>query len=227
MRLEGEVCDFLEKMDSGEFDPWKKRYGDHERNENLRALVNILGPRYRNCTLANFQQYDPKRQCPVLKALNEFAVDMPNRLRGGGIIFIGNPGTGKDHLMAALLKIAVARHRLSAAWWDGGTLYDAIAAAISDDTFEKLRRRLLEPQILAISDPIPPRGNLTDPQLRRLRDAVDRRYRATKSTWITTNVDTTGDAEALLTKPVLERITEGALQIFCDWESYRTRKSKP
>ncbi len=221
-RLEEAVCNFLTRLDAGEFDPWQKRLSNTERDITLKALARQLGPRYWRCTLDNFEVYDRPRQEPALVSIREFAAAMPTRLAGGGgLVLTGNPGTGKDHLIAALLKIAVAKYRLSASWWDGGSLYDAIAEAITEDSYLKLRRRLLEPHILAISDPVPPRGSLSDPQLRRLRDMIDKRYRETKSTWITTNVDTTNDAESLLTKPLLERITEGALQVFCDWKSYR------
>ena len=171
--------------------------------------------------------YDPKQK-PELKKLQEFAAEMPTRLRkGGGLILLGPSGTGKDHFLAAMLKIAVACHRFRVAWWDGGALFDEICESLQNDSFHQFQERLLAPHILAISDPVPPRGYLTDSQLRRFRDIIDRRYRQTKSIWITTNVDSAADGEELLTKPLLERIKAGSVQIFCDWPSYRTRGEVP
>lgn len=190
-------------------------------------LAKRLGPRYWKCTLANFERYDHDRQNDVLMDLHSLAREMPERLSdGSGLIFLGRPGTGKDHLMAAMLKIAVAKHSLSADWWDGGALYDQIALHVGADAWPKLFKELTAPHILAISDPVPPRGDLSDPQLRRLRDVIDRRYRETLSTWITTNLDSQEQATERLSAPVLERITERSLQVFCDWESYRRRAGR-
>lgn len=226
--LEEAVSEFLKREEGQSLDPWTERLRyQHDVQNHLRGLAHRLGPRYYRCTLANFEVYDPKQQ-PVLNKLREFAAEMPTRLRkGGGLILLGPPGTGKDHLLAALLKIAVAHHRFRAVWWDGGVLFDEIHESLQKDSFHRFHERLLAPHILAISDPVPPRGYPTDSQLRRFRDIIDRRYRQTKSIWITTNVDAAADAEELFTKPLLERIKAGSLQVFCDWPSYRTRGEVP
>jgi DNA replication protein DnaC len=222
-RLEEGICDFLKRFEEGGLDPWKKLLSDAGRDLNLKSLALSLGPRYWRCTLENFHVYNPEKQSPILKKAKEFAADMPRRVRCGGLFLIGNAGTGKDHVVAALLKIAVAKYRFSARWWDGGNLFDAVANSISEESFARLKKELAEPHILAISDPVPPRGHLNDSQLRRLRDAIDKRYRDTKSTWVTTNVDNNRDAEELLTRPLLERLKEGSLQLFFDWNTYRER----
>lgn len=225
VRLEEAVCDFLAKYEAGELNPWRQRLGPGERDRVLLQLAKALGPRYWQCTLDNFEMYEPINQAPVLKRLREFAETMPVHLEaGGGILMFGMAGTGKDHLLAALLKIAVAKHGLSAIWFDGGHLFDELHIAATDEGLPKLRKRLTTPHILAISDPVPPKGTLTDAQLRRLRDIIDRRYRLGVSTWITTNLDSPSDAGRILSAPVLERIKESAGQVFCDWSSYRPRK---
>lgn len=207
--------------------PFEHRLTAAESKGRLVELVKRLGFRYRDATLENFEVYhDQQRE--VLERLGRFAERMPELLKGGGgLLLFGNPGTGKDHLLAALLKLAVMLHRLDVAWFDGGSLYDRIHAALQgegDGEWRKLSAELRAPHVLAISDPQPPQGALTPQQVRRLRDIIDQRYRAGKSTWLTTNIDQKDYAEQLFTKPVMERMREASATILCDWPSYRGRR---
>lgn len=182
-----------------------------------------LGPKYWPLTFGNYEIYDAAQR-PVVDRLLRFAADMPRLLSGGGgLILFGQKGTGKDHLVSALLKLALVKHRFKAEWYDGGDLRNKLADAACQGTIAELEQQLLCSHILAISDPVPPKGELTAPILWRLRDVIDRRYRKMKSTWITTNVDRPEDAEMVLTGPVLDRIKEGSGQVFCDWPSHRER----
>jgi hypothetical protein len=107
-------------------------------------------------------------------------------------------------------------------------LYDRIHLATvqadSDHEWRKLSAELRRPHILAISDPQPPQGALSPQQVRRLRDIIDKRYRAGASTWLTTNIDDREYAEHLFTRPVMQRIKDGSGAILCDWPSYRDRR---
>ncbi|MDK1046441.1 MAG: DnaA/Hda family protein, partial [Anaerolineales bacterium] len=175
--------------------PWDNRLAPNDRGQALDSLGKQIGPRYAASTLENFAIYDD-RQRPILERLKRFADDMPRHLGDGtGLMMFGRAGTGKDHLMAALLKIAIVKHRLRVVWYDGGDLLDDIADAITGDHWRRFRDELRAPHILAISDPVPVRGEFTQSQLRRLRDTFDRRYRLGVSTWITTNLDRQEDAE--------------------------------
>lgn len=207
--------------------PFETRIPEARRGTYLAALVRALGRRYCNATLENYEVYDD-RQREVLSRLGRFAEAMPDHLRGGGgLLLCGDPGTGKDHLMAALLKLATSHHGLACEWFDGGDLFDKIHDAMREDSGEKWRRLsgdLQKPHILAISDPQPPQDALSPAQVRRLRDIIDKRYRAGKSTWLSTNVDQKDYAERLLTRPVMDRLKESSGSILCDWPSYRVRR---
>ncbi len=160
--LERVVGEFLQAKLGDEMDPMKDRIRyQHEQQNELLRLAKRLGPKYWQSSLEGFQVYD-QRQKPVIEQLRLFAEDMPARLEGGrGVILLGKPGTGKDHCLAALLRIAVAKHRFRADWYDGGDLLDRIHHATMNDSFLPLKRDLLNRHILAISDPIPPRGDFS------------------------------------------------------------------
>ena len=207
--------------------PFESRIPQQNRGRHLIELLKSLGYRYSNATLESYEVYDDKQR-DVVSRLGRFAEAMPDHLRGGGgLLLCGDPGTGKDHLIAALLKLAVMLHGLAVRWHDGGDLFDQMHNAMREESGEAWRRlsaELIKPHVLALSDPQPPQDALSPAQVRRLRDVVDKRYRAGKSTWLTTNLDQREYAEQLLTKPVMDRLKESSAVILCDWTSYRSRR---
>lgn len=223
-RLEGAICEFVSREVTDSSSRWKERLESGARDAALRLLCTQLGPRYSSATLVNFECYDD-RQTAVLARLKDFAQRMPDLLAGGGgLMLYGPPGTGKDHLLAAMLKVAIVGHRLDARWYDGQELFEKARYAIRREKESEFRKELSAPHILAISDPQPPKGELSDYQIGLIRDVIDRRYRRRLSTWITTNLDSADAANALLTEPVMQRLRESAGKIFCEWPSYRERR---
>lgn len=226
-KAESGLCRWLQQQGLLLPCPFDARLSEIDRPKRMKDLVRRLGYRYCNATLESYEVYHASQNA-VLTRLGRFAESMPEYLKGGGgLLLFGDPGTGKDHLVASLLKLALVLHGLAVEWFDGGDLFDRIHAAMREDDGEawrKLTAELTAPHILALSDPQPPQDALSPAQVRRLRDIIDKRYRAGKSTWITTNLDQKEYAERLLTKPVLDRLKESSAVILCDWPSYRAQK---
>lgn len=157
-----------------------------------------------------------------MRALTELQDEMPTAFRnGGGLILYGPQGTGKDHLQFAMLRHAIIECGFSAAWRDGLRLQDEIRRAIGDGREPELRDELREPHILAISDPLPPIGELNQWNLSFLRDVIDRRYQDLKSTWVTFNGTAIEDLKPILTAPLAARLIDSSIVLHCNWPSHR------
>lgn len=223
--------DPLPPADHGFFDPTAHRLDAEHRRKAIVDLALAVGPRYARCRLSGFEIYEPNTaedrpsQHQALVAIGQFVAEMPSRIRsGGGLVLFGRPGTGKDHLASAAMFAAIETHGFSVAWASGAELFaelrDAIRTATGTGrTFD----RLVEPQILVVSDPIPPRDDASAFATDFLLRVLDRRYRWLKSTWATMNATNGAEAEARLASPIVDRLRHGSLCIKCDWPSYRTR----
>lgn len=194
------------------------------------TLSQKLGKRYSECKLSGFLFSDDEaiglRQESVLRALEKYDEDMLSQVASGrGVVLFGPAGTGKDHCMAALMRRA-CWHNLNVEWRNGMDLYSARRDAISSDLPERdLIYSLVVPDVLAISDPIPPWGNLTEGQAEFLFRIVDARYRQRKAIWVTANFAEGKEAESRIGKQVVDRLRDGSLALFFDWPSYRKRST--
>lgn len=126
--------------------------------------------------------------------------------------------------MAAMLRHAL-EFSSQVLWVNGMDLFGEFRDAIDAGASERQGvAKLTAPTILALSDPAPPRGNLSDFQVMMLFRIIDRRYRDMLPTWITVNASSRQQAEERLGAQVVDRLGHGALAIHCDWESYRSAK---
>ncbi len=203
-------------------DPYRRQLDSIERLRHWRSLCQLRGRRYVKANLDSYKCTSPK-QSVVLNRLRDFAKHLPERLSAGegGVVLLGPPGTGKDHLLMGLMRVAVLNNGFTVRWVDGMRLFAQIKAGIRGNKVETLLDELCSVSILALSDPVPPRDELTAYEMAVLRDIIERRYSHAMATWITTNVQTSEDAKKLFTAAVLDRLMDGATQLFCDWESHR------
>lgn len=199
------------------------------RHDMLRKLEIALGVRYQReaVSLDCYEVYDG-RQSAVLRRVREIAADISRFVVGGTtIIFLGDVGTGKDHLMANLLFCAAdAGHTI--AYLQGQDLFARLRETMGDEAMETEKRvicELLAPEVLAISDPLPPDGDLSLWRREVLYRLIDKRYSARRSIWMTTNV-MPSEADVAFSEPVWDRLQHNAQLLYCNWGSYRKPRQR-
>lgn len=180
----------------------------------VEKLKATLGPRYADCSIANFAIYDPKQK-PVVDALDGFLDDI-----GGGqpVTLIGPCGTGKDHLLATL-AIAACRAGIPVLWLRGWQ----VAAFVAKLESEKFIQHELPDGVICVSDPIE-RADLMPSERPSFATLVDMCYTFQRPIWVSMNAKDADDAVRLYGARVWDRLRHEGLVVECFWESYRARK---
>ena len=196
-----------------------------ELAENARVLWAARGKRYERCTLDNFVAGSPDQQ-KVVRRVRVYAEHIERNInRGVGVVLIGPPGTGKDHLMAALMHAALAAGK-TIKWASGPQLFAGFRDDIGADTEE--RRALAQytkPDVFALSDPTWEQSRLERFQRAKLMEIIDGRYNHLRATWVTLNVKDRDQANNLIGGAIVDRLVDGALSLECNWPSYRKSAS--
>lgn len=193
----------------------------YARADRWRAFIAERGDRYADCRLETFDSSSPK-QAAAVKALIEYRESMADRLaEGEGIVLFGPKGTGKDHLLVALCPtvFAIGKHVV---WQNGMDLFGEMRDRMDSGESERaLISRLVHPDVLYLSDPVPPIGSLTEFQASMMFRILDGRYSRRKATWCSVNVSKGAELEERMGAQNVDRLRDGALSIHCDWPSYR------
>jgi len=204
---------------------------DREKEEHIRRmhawneLAHRIGPRHWGCRLSGFEtQSEAQRQ--AIEAAEQMAANIEAHIKAGrNFLAYGPCGTGKDHLMTALLFEAISQTGCSVAWHYGADLFGELRDRISKDLPEQaFLKALAARDVLAISDPITAGEPLTRFQRSFLQRVVDHRYRSRRGTWLTLNVANANEAGDLLGMPTLDRLMQDRVSIHCDWKSHRRAK---
>lgn len=204
----------------------EQRQEDARRKQLVTALSVKLGRRYAPGR-ATFDSFvcDCKSQESALMVCRLFAKDIEHAVKDGrGLILYGTVGTGKDHLLAALLYQAAAAG-FACSWVAGLELFGKVRDTFDNGkTEETALGPHIAPDVLGISDPILPTNEPGRPQAWRtetLYRVLDRRYREVKPTWVTINAENEDDAKARLGAPIFDRLKDNADMIPCFWPSFR------
>ncbi len=180
------------------------------------AIVDAAGIRYRGCTLDSFVVKE-QQQRKVVKALVDYISDDCRE----NVILYGPVGTGKDHLAFALCKSAIKSGR-AVSWINGQKWFGIVRDAMDTDKSEaSLVAELARPDVLCLSDPLPPVGALTQFQATMLYRLIDARYSKRLPTICTINVANDAEADERLGAATWDRLTHGAWKLHCEWETYR------
>lgn len=191
-------------------------------------VQNQIGPRYARCRLDNFAMYEDresaKRQFFMLERVKDFCANMSDNIKAGAnMILFGPKGTGKDHILAACMHVAALECQQSVHWVNGLDFYGGVRDLIgSGEKESSFIERFVRPDVLAISDPVPPSGEtLKDFQQQMLFRIVDERYRQTGPIWITVNAEGRDDLERRMGGNIADRLIHSSLSLFFDWPTYR------
>ncbi len=187
-------------------------------------LIKSRGERYRECLLGNYDVTCEKQEA-VVNELQVYGEHISVNTRvGRGIVLFGPAGTGKDHLLMALARVAITND-LDAGWKNGMDFFASVRDSFGNDDQREaeLVDQLTKPTILILSDPLPPSGPLTDFQRNVLFRAIDKRYCHLKPTWVTLNCTGRTEADDRMGAQIMDRLVHDSLRLFCDWESYRTK----
>ena len=206
--------------------PTNSNDDERRRRVMFTEFFRSVGRRYRDCTLDNYQVNFPK-QAEVIKALRTYSANMAAEVEAGaGVVLFGGAGSGKDHMLVGLARLAIVKHGISVIWRNGVVLFSQIRDQIGRDLSEgEIVRDLIRPPILILSDPTPPTGTLTDFQAATLMRVIDGRYRECRPTWVSLNVASRQEADTRLTAPIVDRLRDGAVTCFCSWSSYRQSRN--
>jgi len=216
-----EACErerFLREMEERAKDAAQQR---------LNALLanSMLRERFIGKTFENFHPFgkDREKQLRVLSIARDFASNFPHhRQAGTWLLFMGNVGTGKSHLCAAIIN-QVIRAGYTALFTKTPRLLREVKDTFHRDaeiTQSEIIARMGEIDLLVIDEVGIQFG--TDTERMILYEILDLRYEAMLPVILTTNITDLKSLEKLLGERIIDRLFEGESKIIVfEWESHR------
>lgn len=190
-------------------------------------FLHNIGSRYQNCTLESYVAKTPGQVEAVNQCRDYFERFSTYAKAGRGLIFIGPPGTGKDHLLIATMKQIMERYlRCKIRYRDGLSMIAELRCCkFDEDEAARIVDIYAAPSLLCLSDPIPPKAELEDAELRAMYRIIDRRYREQLPTCATLNVASRADLDLRMGPQSADRLCERAIVVKCNWESFRKQNA--
>ena len=159
----------------------------------------------------------------ALNACKRWVDEAPERVAGGrGIVLAGTVGSGKDHLLVATLRAAAARWSIACHWINCRDLFamerDRIGRGEQSDS---VMLNLANVELLALSDPLPAKGELGEYLADFLYRLIRKRVDNMRPTMLSVNVLTDDQGYTRLGPPTWDRFKERADLIICQWPGFR------
>ena len=196
-----------------------------QRRLNTLLANSMLRERFRDKTFDDFHPYgrDREKQLRVLAIAREFAGAFHHhRQAGTWLLFMGNVGTGKSHLCAAVIN-EVIRAGFTALFTKTPRLLREVKDTFHRDaelTQSEIIARLGGIDLLVIDEVGIQFG--TDTERMILYEILDLRYEAMLPVILTTNISDLKSLEKLLGERIIDRLFEGESKVVVfDWEIYR------
>ena len=186
--------------------------------------IDARGELYRDAWLANFE-VEHAGQAAVIAAAREYCQTVAARVEAGqNVILFGAKGTGKDHILAAIVRQAIRATGRPAAWTSGAGLYARCKNTFDSrhDSDADIIRAALAAPVWSISDPTPVFGErLTRYEAEILYQIADGRANRRRPSFVTVNVLSREELDDTIGPKTADRLVSGALTAFCNWPSYR------
>lgn len=212
----------------------QRREAESERDrriQNWGRVAEKVGRRYATCNFSNFEicLTDPEiaqRQADAMMRCRDYCADIKDRVAAGvGVILFGTTGTGKDHLLTAMM-LGACRAGFQVDWHNG----ERLMRELWDARFDEHRsasfiESIARPKVLAISDILPWAGELSQDESRFVGEILDVRYRALKPTWLTLNVANREELDRRLGPIVTRRFVDEAMSIGCMWPKWKAKEA--
>jgi DNA replication protein DnaC len=188
------------------------------KQERLNSTLanSMIAPRFMEKTFDAFR-VENEGQKKVMKACRWF---LDNWQKCVGLIFIGNRGTGKNHLASALVKEFVLGKGKTALITEAIKIIRAIKESWRKEgaTEGEVIRRFVEPDLLVIDEVGVQFG--TDTERMFLTEIINDRYNMMRPTILISNL-TKEELEQSVGERAVDRFKEGGGVYTFDWESYR------
>lgn len=219
-------CQACEAEATAEREAHEERQRTERRQQRMAELMqaSAIPARFFGRTFAGFNAPTPAHQ-RALALCRDYADGFPDHARrGAGLILAGLPGTGKSHLVAAILQALIGRHDVRYT-----TCMDMIRAVRdtwrrdSERTETQVLGMLQRLDLLAIDEVGMQYG--TEGEQTILFDVLDRRYREVRPTIILTNQDQKGLRDFVGDR-TFDRLSETCRWVPFDWPSYRPQARK-
>lgn len=182
--------------------------------------------RYEDSTFDNYRVALPEQQA-ILDVCRDYADQFEQRASRDGscLILCGNPGTGKNHLAAAIAREVLAKGysvlqvtahamvaRIRQTWRSAG----------DDDTELDVIRKFADVDLLIVDEIGKSFGS--EGERVHLFDVIDYRYREMKPTLILSNEDAKG-IERTMGEATFDRLCQNGKLLRFGWQSYRRSKN--
>lgn len=196
-------------------------------NHNNTVIANLkknaqIPPRFENCSLKNYEVINEGARKALMLATRYTEKWLDRLAKGGGLIFCGKPGTGKNHLACAIANEIIEQHQAKVLLSTALRIVRDVKTSWNRDstkTEDELIKFYASQDLLIIDEIGVQFGSEAEKII--LFEIINTRYENRLPTILISNLSV-NELSDYIGERVLDRMMEGQGAIVAfDWESYR------